>query len=568
MAFGSLPSTPPSETERSYYFLGLPSNPKLVARTGNEVWSKQPEDLRGYRKFLAPVGQHAITQFWNEEGPLASRIINAISTLDWAAIDVLRVGELHPNQLYPDTLPVVMLITIQPGTAVWEVAQSVALDCKAVLGLFGLDDIEVEIKESSAGSLSLSSSSNDMQLDEDDQPGCLYSGDLDIFQTHVVAPYIRRKLVAPLRHVSDSIGTNLTPEAWINYSGTKGLYLQVGPAAAKLEPRGSEPWGFEPCTAVLTCRHVVFRGDYDAGQVYRWDGQLSSRRFLSQDVRTKENIPQQVQETIEAARRAQEELEWHLIKFPDGEGGRRRVQLESKAADAQRDANQARIAERIMAQTKGLTVRIGHLLFAQELSAISSATKGPWLRDYALVKILDGVHARPPRNRLPISIADLRIKVQDKGYHARPSDLFQERSTEKEAILSPEIIREDEFLRLQQNERILGKFGALTGLTFGVLNEVKSVTRRIVTKNIVQKVLAWEFCVVNSFVPEDGGRQAPFSEGRDSGSAVWDLEGRVFGMVTAGTQPGVDGPLDTTYVTSMERILRDMEASGLHATLL
>lgn len=108
------------------------------------------------------------------------------------------------------------------------------------------------------------------------------------------------------------------------------------------------------------------------------------------------------------------------------------------------------------------------------------------------------------------------------------------------------VIYDNEVVSFKQDEeknveeqKVVGKFGGKTGLTFGTVNEVKSVVRS--TGFMILDALAWEICVVGS------GSHSAFSSPRDSGSAVWDLR-----------RVGYNLP----RTTSLDRIIRDLEAEG------
>ncbi|KAL2754288.1 hypothetical protein ACRALDRAFT_2060201 [Sodiomyces alcalophilus JCM 7366] len=109
---------------------------------------------------------------------------------------------------------------------------------------------------------------------------------------------------------------------------------------------------------------------------------------------------------------------------------------------------------------------------------------------------------------------------------------------------------------------IVGKFG-YHGLTFGVVNGVESVIRSPGINNAADEIPAWEICVISATKQS----RDPFSKGSDSGSALWDLTGRVMGMMTGGLGDSETSVVDTTYVNSIERILQDLEDSGIKATL-
>jgi hypothetical protein len=97
---------------------------------------------------------------------------------------------------------------------------------------------------------------------------------------------------------------------------------------------------------------------------------------------------------------------------------------------------------------------------------------------------------------------------------------------------------------------IVGKRGKATGMTWGCGNELKSCVRGEGTKEI-----SMEWCIVPI------GRAFPrFAEPGDSGSAVFDVTGRVAGILTGGARLG--GPADVTYVTPMAWIQEDMKKYG------
>jgi hypothetical protein len=92
---------------------------------------------------------------------------------------------------------------------------------------------------------------------------------------------------------------------------------------------------------------------------------------------------------------------------------------------------------------------------------------------------------------------------------------------------------------------IVAKRGPITRVTWGKANEVTSVRRT--DPDVVSK----EWCVVGL------RRSQPFSEKGDSGSVVFDLEGRIGGIMTSGA--GWNETLDTTYVTPMVWLLSDIK---------
>lgn len=571
--------SPPSRSEVVHYYRGLPSYPKLVARTGTK-WEPGESDMDfwGYRRFLAPVGDHAIVQHWKEGQPLPQAIMEVLTSYPWIGIDILRVAEWKAFDRVPsvETTPVVMLITVEPGNNQWHAAIQVARRCRDGLYQFGITDVEVEIKESAHIRPASSGAADTPDLGDSNTTPRLYSGDFSVFQRSEGDGLLHSRLVKPLRHLSDTIGTRFTPD---HRFGTKGLYLNVAPTKPAV-------WSFKSCSAVLTCRHVVFRTNRDHGEAYRWDGQPATRIPVNQNTGD-DDIARQIRNTITDANKSRANFDIHQAKYPNNEKPQIRQQLELDARNAEVTSKIAKVAEHILAQTNpetDMSICVGHVLFAQKYCVADSTTLNPlsppliepysggcWVRDYALVEMSDNVHGRDPTNRLPISCGGLQVELQG-DFAAYLSLDFWQRSTGENAVLSSEIVPDSETMNFKDDQRIVGKVGAKTGLTFGIVNEVKSVTRSLELKEKSQKSEAWEICVINPVTAStrsEGRTQTVFSATSDSGAAVWDLDGRVLGILGGGLGQSEEdgGRADTTYVTSIDRIIQDLATSGITATL-
>ncbi|KAL9622296.1 MAG: hypothetical protein Q9160_003307 [Pyrenula sp. 1 TL-2023] len=93
--------------------------------------------------------------------------------------------------------------------------------------------------------------------------------------------------------------------------------------------------------------------------------------------------------------------------------------------------------------------------------------------------------------------------------------------------------------------QVVGKRGMGTRLTFGYLNDVVSIQR------LSRDDYSQELCI-SSF------KHTAFSRKGDSGSAVFDVQGNVYGMITSG-HTGLINRTDITYVTPLDRILARIE---------
>ena len=97
------------------------------------------------------------------------------------------------------------------------------------------------------------------------------------------------------------------------------------------------------------------------------------------------------------------------------------------------------------------------------------------------------------------------------------------------------------------------KHGNASGLTVGRLNNVRSFTRYLGNYAGVEDHDAISKEVV--VLPRDS-KSGDFSVRGDSGSAVVDGEGRLAGLITAGS--GVSEDFDCTYITSINFLLKRM----------
>ena len=136
--------SPPSGMEAKFYYAGLPSAPRLVARTGTTSWeaSTGPEAYREVKE-LRPVGNHALTGVWNSN--LAPKVFVLLDSMEvkWTSIDIVRIGKSGES-----SAPVILWIGVMPASLSGERGVVVASKCREPLVEFDIDDVDVEIRES------------------------------------------------------------------------------------------------------------------------------------------------------------------------------------------------------------------------------------------------------------------------------------------------------------------------------------------------------------------------------------------------------------------------------------
>ncbi|KAN0072157.1 hypothetical protein V8E54_009886 [Elaphomyces granulatus] len=131
------------EMEATQYYAGLPSSPRLLARTSSTLWQKS-EGPEAYRKIkqLGVVVNHKLNSVWEfEVAPKAQACLDKMQVL-WTSLDIVRIGEVG----VPSTIT--LWIGVKPKSLDGEHANIAAFRCLDVLKVFGITDVDVEIRES------------------------------------------------------------------------------------------------------------------------------------------------------------------------------------------------------------------------------------------------------------------------------------------------------------------------------------------------------------------------------------------------------------------------------------
>ncbi|KAG8972565.1 hypothetical protein FRC05_009798 [Tulasnella sp. 425] len=141
----TLPS-PPSEMEAKFYYAGLPSAPRLVARTSTTPW-EAPTGPEAYRKVkeLRVVGNRALKLQEAWEGDLAPKLFALLDSMKVkvTSTDILRIGNAGES-----FAPVVLWIGVMPASLSGNDGVVVAYKCRELLLEYDITDVDVEIRES------------------------------------------------------------------------------------------------------------------------------------------------------------------------------------------------------------------------------------------------------------------------------------------------------------------------------------------------------------------------------------------------------------------------------------
>ncbi|KAG0123145.1 hypothetical protein HOY82DRAFT_511576 [Tuber indicum] len=515
----------PSDLEAKNYYYGLYSRPVLVARTGTDIW-ECPTGPEAYLhpKQLRPIGNHPLKDVWEDH--LAAQVHKILNSkeVQWTSTDVARIGFVREN-----VTPVVIWIGVLPNTLTNPDGLDVAMQCKQVLLVNDIVDVEVEIRESTV--------------------------------IHYIGPKLYRplrsfhptaQLVQPLTStLGPSICNRDTP--WVE--GTGGFY--VTDQASQLY--------------LITARHVVFKPDITNNHTYRRKS-FSQRRinvalFGSSGF---SNYQERIGSAIERENMlidSQESLVKASTKDLDGmplEDAEREEaeKLVKKARDAIFAFRQ--LSKDIERGWGNIENRIlGYVHFAPPIAV--GVPPNEYTQDYAVIRIdstkIDSTNFIGNAIDLGTEIDQhnfTRLMFPNpKNQHSfkyPPNRLLKVRD-----IITDSEMRSPQILDENGNQCILVmKRGSATGLTLGRANNIVSFVRNYFNQSDPLTSKEWAIYPYNN-------RSGPFSARGDSGSAIVDYKGRLGGLITGGS--GLTDSTDITYATPVSFILDSLKSHRYNVTV-
>ncbi|KAF4431813.1 hypothetical protein FACUT_8573 [Fusarium acutatum] len=499
--------SPITEEEAGGYYYGLHSHPKLVARSDIEVkpWSARYDGWT-IKKTIDPIGYHAIVPLWNKaNSDLRTGIIATLRDLNWTAIDILRLGYARrlntldePDDMFPK-----LLISVQPESTSRQSAYMTTLQCREVLREYGLNDIEVEIKEAWV------SRCNSPQLTS--QPITE-----DIQET---------------AQLSEFLGASIASKDFPESEGTKGFYVRLQDTDKLL---------------AVTCRHVLL--DTFPNVDYRYPGNAPDMVIQPGDRTYKA--------TVDSLSYYIERLEERIDDLTPAEMEELRTLRDLKANYDKINDLESRIIGHVLFSPKySLSTSTQNVSWIRDWVLVELH---PNRHETVFSEIKNRVVAGPRANRqlnqvLHHELSDdhrTRVKGLLVDHHTNTYELT--RTVQKSEMRKP-----FEAARSMENEpaMVVAKFGRTTGLTFGVANEVKSVRRDLLTG---ETVISEEWCIVGH--KKKGKLREPFSSKGDSGACILDMYGRVAGMLTSGNEAEKHRVFDITYATPIEWLLKDIRS--------
>ncbi|KAH7170105.1 hypothetical protein EDB81DRAFT_837107 [Dactylonectria macrodidyma] len=516
--------TAPSAEERDGYYYGLPSRPKLVARSSTDVWSHQ-YDGWSIGKNFSPVGHHAIAKPWNDStSSLRRAIAHALEGIDWKAIDILRIGYERTNGFTGEEFahPVTLLVSVQKDSTTW--AQGLPVD------------VHCEMRESH-----------------------FIRGVSSLGQAPTSAPkFVGGRVDRPTETRalwSEYSGLSIAAYDKPTRQGTKCIYLRLRDSGKMV---------------ALACRHVVFEESTiesefkfaDSDVQTPWTIIQPGDSTLANHKRTISGLLKGIDEEIKkikSLRNLPEDTKCHMIQ-----------ELRDSVLPLKR-------TERDLDELNDPLKRIfGHVIYAPKISIGSTDTSGPRLRDWALIELHAGKYTTPLAdlcNQVFVGDAESARRqateaLQFEGFTKISKMPFDTRSQTvwlQDTISEAEMRKPSEEAGSLDDPAILvAKHGSSTGFTVGLATGIKSLIRQPIGEYDFQSE---EWCIIGQ-KRDSEGRRIDFSSGGDSGSCVWDSEGRVGGMLTGGNGSGSNGAFDISYATPMEWLLDDIKAHGYDVELI
>ncbi|KAJ3566899.1 hypothetical protein NP233_g6713 [Leucocoprinus birnbaumii] len=524
----------PSPEEARGYYYGLPSRPRLVARSSATIWHL-PTGAFTYPtpKELIPVGLHPLNAVWEDTvGPAMVHYLNGRG-IQYTSLDPVRFGTADDP-----SPPVIIWLGVIPGSLSAQDGINVAIDCKAILSANGIEDVDVEIRES--------------------------------------------QVISSAKLYNPDVFDHYTAEAREPFSATLGI-----PICGRATPRiqGTAAFFFTDSTNhpgklyLLTARHVLF-DPYQDNTLYKYDDPSQPKKevCLLGDAGFKDCI-----EVIEHAI-LDKQYYVDVLNHQLQRAGSTASDDKSERPGEHRKSLERKLAsdEYVMQEFKVLLddVKnnwqnpedqvIGHVILSPPITF--NAGNKSFTEDWAVIEVdsnkIDkstfvgnAIHLgeetpqldlkkwmptnqlNPPSFEWPLDCL-LRFSgtmSDEEMYHSNPSNTVNPSGDTTIMVLQR---------------------GRTSGLTFGRLNTLRSFTRQYCEDEPAgetSKEVAVFALTGHERVPR------PFSKLGDSGSCVVDGKGNVAGMLTGGA--GAPDRLDVAYLTSANFILERLAVHGFEANL-
>ncbi|KAI6084290.1 hypothetical protein F4821DRAFT_176193 [Hypoxylon rubiginosum] len=504
----------PSDEERDEYYFGISGKPRLVARTSHHKWSvPKYERCDGtWRRVYKPLfegKQPIIVSRWTEDLTLA--LVEALSGCSWSYFFPICIG-------FHGKFPTILQVAVEEDSLQWDEGVAIALKCRTILRDFHIDNVEVEIREGRYVDCA-ASTELERQIDpKHDNPW--------ISTNELVIPMLS-SLGYPIGYAGEQ-----------KAEGSLGLHIRLGDE--------------DPAVYGLTCRHVV-SDDRQPTESYTSSGDHKQYHVQGGEIGFSKCLHKLKQWGSEFEELHIEPLRTKKQRWEDGESHECLTEKETRdlAKFELSAAYHNKVIDLVDKISDKKDRQIGHLAFHPK-SELSSERPG-YLKDWALIKLDLNKFNDDPSNK---------VFINDYWRYYPGHDIWK--------------YTVDGFFPLHLEPQgpegskpttRVGKRGFATGLKFGVANGVEAVVRR---PTWGKSQFACEMLIVSNHYKH---YRAPFSDKGDSGSSIFDMQGRVVGLLNGrgdGT-PDDDQALwgsDVTFATPIRWVLEDIKRfTGLEPRL-
>jgi len=510
------PSPPPriSPVEAKHYYHGLPSKPRLIARTGAPWYPPWGPEAYLRVKELRIPRKHELLDLWEDNLALKVHDILDQNEVNWSSTDIVRIAYVDD----PDGNLILWIgVRPRPNPLSFDVGIDVALQCKRLLLDHRLADVDVELRES------------------------------DIIET------IGPPLLEPT-DITDPTAIQREP-----FTATLGITI-----CAQDRPWAEGTAGFFLAVIdvnklfLVTARHVLFPRSDDKHFEHTHETQarhnvllLSESSFQQHLLSMKTVIDDQDYIIADQERRiggiaGKEDAMSRMIR----EDAELEIKKAKRRAEGLTDFHRKLSAHWATDKSRIL----GHVIYSPPIVIGANTDQQQYTQDIAVIEI-DTKKIKPndfPGNFIDLGTkytpSELRRKMQPPAPENPSNFTFPgNRLLRIWGTIPREEMREPKMFD-QNGEACITvlKRGRSTNLTLGRATTFVSYTRKYISENDAAVSKEW---VVIPLDKESGG----FSAKGDSGSVVVDSLGRIVGMATSGS--GATETSDVTFVTPIDFIM-------------
>ncbi|QRV99785.1 hypothetical protein RhiJN_27804 [Ceratobasidium sp. AG-Ba] len=515
----------PSPVETEYYLYGLPSKPRMIARSSADVWMPPtgPEAYLEPKEFSV-LGPHRLDCVWEDVVGPAMESYLLEQQVKCSLMHPLRLGIV--GQPSP---PAVIMLGVDRDSLSAENGLQIVAHCRSILQGNSMEDVDVIAYESQYQ---------------------LFAG--------LYKPAITANPVAIVREpFSTSLGIPICSQKTTNIEGTGGVFFVDLNQPRKL--------------FLLTARHVLFHPDMEENKLYalRNDSGDPQRKvmFMGEKafqarcgaikaaIGAKHIIIEQLHRRLEAAETLDEE---------EATLERNAVNALIMGANNAITAFQKLHSDVLEFWTEEENRVIGHVTLSPPLTF--NHADGGFTEDWAVVEILPSMISKLNfiGNAIDlgsVNVDELTVWMYPHGANA-PSFKYPGDRLLRFSGTPPDVEMYNSTPKTQdQNNNsviMVLKNGNTTNLTVGRLNTIRAFTCTYF-KGEPGK-MSKEIAVL----PRTS-KSGPFSGKGDSGSMVVDGKGRVCGILTGGD--GTTDVSDCTFVTSINFLIKRLEFHGIRANI-